>query len=45
MYVSVFCELWITVILELVLSLSMVDNSVFSPNCLTIPIDPVYPSF
>jgi len=24
--------------------LSVVDNSVFSPNCLTLPIDPAYPS-
>ena len=28
-----------------VLPLSMVDNSAFSPNRLTIPLDPVYPSF
>jgi hypothetical protein len=25
-----------------VLPLSMVDNSAFSPNCLTIPTDPAY---
>jgi NADPH:quinone reductase-like Zn-dependent oxidoreductase len=29
---------------EVVLPLSMVDNSVFSLNCLTLPIDPAYPS-
>jgi hypothetical protein len=28
-----------------VLPLSMVDNSVLSPNRLTIPINPAYPSF
>ena len=28
-----------------VLPLSVVDNSVFSPNRLTLPIDPAYPSW
>ncbi len=28
--------------MEVVLPLSLVDNSAFSPNCLTIPIDPAY---
>jgi hypothetical protein len=26
------------------LPLSVVDNSAFSPNCLTISLDPAYPS-
>ena len=30
---------------DAVLPLSMVGNSVFSPNRLTIPINPAYPSF
>jgi hypothetical protein len=34
----------LTELFSSVLPLSMVDNSALSPNRLTIPIDPAYPS-